>query len=415
MFSFMIVLLIAESPQESAKLETTEVELLALEPGSSRHPELDPLGTHLLFRQPDGAFVQIRAADGIRRELPFGSDARAATHAADGKSIWWVDSASQLHRYDLSADQNQALLSLHTDADVRGLHASSDGAHVSWWDSDSRGGIVATDTAASCFELDHLDRVSFGSGHGPKIGFDRNGQHALFYRSPRRAARRGDTEDGGLQLLDLETGEIRARWPVYVTDRSPGFANAWDGIVYGRREPEYQVVACELETLQERILDPRARRGHFLDLFASRDGRWVAEWDFEKRSVRVFDLSGEVANRGASPPARWTGRHRVPRVPRGSADRAAHIRARRTRHSTLGPGPGHPAGSGIPRGVSVHHGPGSAAGTAVGRAGTGDRWRRSPVLSSGSVEGARKPRPVSTTLSTRLSVRRTIRSVRAMS
>mgnify|MGYP001615640359 FL=1 len=80
---------------------------------------------------------------------------------------------------------------------------------------------------------------------------------------------------------------------VYVSYRSPAYALADGGLYYGtRKDGPYEIHRWDFSKHTDAVADPAARNIHFIDLFGSIKGRFVAEGDFEeqKDGIRIYDI-----------------------------------------------------------------------------------------------------------------------------
>ncbi|MHC5010566.1 MAG: WD40 repeat domain-containing protein [Planctomycetota bacterium] len=266
---------------------------------------------------PDGAWAGAVLTDGRAQiiELATGDvvdtdDAREVRHtlafAADGSHAWIGLDDGRVRRLDLGTrDVADAITIVPVDLGVNrprppidGLEVARDG-RVAW--SSRRagiGGVWDSDTKRPVISFRHVAAPQFGAATGPLVRFADGGRAVLVHIREDTGELRVVGRFGSTVLVDLETGRPRSSLPVYVTNETYGVVEAHAGLYYGTREHgSYQIRRFGFGDAKDTVLDPDARNVHFIDLFASPSGRWLAEGDFEDDGAKVYDLEGSLPPR----------------------------------------------------------------------------------------------------------------------
>ncbi|MBL8857804.1 MAG: hypothetical protein JNL28_04770 [Planctomycetes bacterium] len=231
---------------------------------------------------------------GARIALPAGGPWIAAAFAPKGEALWLAQASGAVREFVLPQFEPRRTLEIGPHAQLHDLLLSDDGRGLAWSDRVQRtAGVVEIESGRATANFTNVAHAHIGSHDVTRIAFADAGEHVLVYLEPAREAGElsviGHSEPG-LVLWSIAAQRSTAVLAAYVVDQTPGYALARGGIVYATRLGasvwEWRVYDTARGT--ERTLPLKPRGGHFIDLFASPSGRFVAEWDFEERSEGVL-------------------------------------------------------------------------------------------------------------------------------
>lgn len=154
---------------------------------------------------------------------------------------------------------------------------------LAWWTAGSKGGVLDLASARQRIEppLDLGVHLQW-----PSIEFTADGRHVCW--------RQHRDDNGGSEAIvvqNLATGRRVAHLPIYSTMRS-GLLVAGNLVVHAVRTDTtvWHLEAFDTTTRTSRRLDANLRGGHFVDLAASADGRFLVEGDFEEAGIGRYRL-----------------------------------------------------------------------------------------------------------------------------
>ena len=161
---------------------------------------------------------------------------------------------------------------------------------LAWWTADSKGGVLDLASARQRIEppLDVYVHLQW-----PSIEFSADGRHVCWrQRSNRQEAAHH------IVVQSLATGTKVARLPVYSTMRS-GLLVVGNQVVHAVRADTavWYLETFDTTTGTSRRLDANLRGGHFVDLVASANGRFLVEGDFEEPGVARYRLDTDEPSR----------------------------------------------------------------------------------------------------------------------
>lgn len=98
----------------------------------------------------------------------------------------------------------------------------------------------------------------------------------------------------GLIVWDIRKQDTATILGLYVPEKSPGYAFAKGRVYYATRTANgnEQIRYWDPMSKEDLVFDPNPRSIHFIDLFVSKNGRFLAEGDSEDKGVRIYDLEG---------------------------------------------------------------------------------------------------------------------------
>lgn len=243
----------------------------------------------------DGRFLAVRVADGTLKlydlsTKPPGSirppkiGEISAAFTADGRGVWLGTTSGRAWLFNLPNADAARSVRRATGLRLEQVVLSPDGGMLGWYDRKARvAGFFDLRTQQPITSWKDVTWGGFGRQH---VAFTPDGRRFVFHADGDRGFL-----SGRLVLWNIAERKAEASLDVYVTDRTPGYAFAGGALYYGTRESgPYQIRRWDLASGRETVIDPNARNLHFIDLFASPSGRYLAEGDFEDEGVRIYDL-----------------------------------------------------------------------------------------------------------------------------
>ncbi len=217
-------------------------------------------------------------------DLPY--DHISITFGVDDKEILIGGQAGGLFRYDLSSQRQLGERIQVTHNSLDEIILSPDGQMLGWYDAEINvTGLFDLRNQKELSQWRNIQPRHFLSEPSKHIEFTPDGKRILFYIED------GLCDFGCLAVWNISEGRIEAMFDVYVLDSSIGYAFVNNAIYYGTRSSgPYQIRRYDLIARTDTIIDSNARNIHFIDLFPSRGGNFVAEWDFEERGVRIYNI-----------------------------------------------------------------------------------------------------------------------------
>ncbi len=156
---------------------------------------------------------------------------------------------------------------------------------LAWWTANSRGGVL--DLATGKQRIEPALEVSICMSW-PSMEFTADGLHVCW----RQRSNRPEAAQY-IVVQSLATGAEVARLPVYATMRS-GLLVVGNQVVHSVRAGTavWHLDAFDTTNGTTRRLDANLRGGHFVDLAAAANGRFLVEGDFEEPGVARYCLDG---------------------------------------------------------------------------------------------------------------------------
>lgn len=269
---------------------------VSLSPQSPDQPKPPPVAPFAAFDVPTGHVATSRddaAAAIVSMATAHRIDARKRTVEA-------LPEAGNVASVALGASGAEYALGLR---DGRIVHVAANGtrrefrvdpkAHVlgltwhsgslAWWTANSRGGVLDLVTGQQRIEPPLDVRVHL---QWPSIEFSADGRHVCWRQRSQHPKAAHYTI-----VQNLASGTKVARLPNCSTMRS-GLLVAGNLVVHAVRTDTtvWHLEAFDTTTGTSRRLDDNLRGGHFVDLAASADGRFLVEGDFEEAGIGRYRL-----------------------------------------------------------------------------------------------------------------------------
>ena len=209
--------------------------------------------------------------------------ARGLAFSPDGGALWVGTVDGRIVRCPLAGDGgggSAPRVDPVAEAEVTALAFSPDGTLLAWHAARTdTAGLLDVESGATVARFDDVRGPAFGHAPEPPLAFTPDGSHLVV------------GQGRGYVLWNVATGAVDARVDPYVTEETNGFAFAAGGLYFARRAGGVSIRRMDLASFEVDTLDPDARSIHFVDLFASPSGAWLAEGDFEDRGAVVYELA----------------------------------------------------------------------------------------------------------------------------
>jgi len=157
---------------------------------------------------------------------------------------------------------------------------------LAWWTADSKGGVL--DLASARQRIDPPLDVHVHL-QWPSIEFSADGRHVCWRQ-------RSNNQEAAHYLVvqSLAQGTKVGRLPGYATMRG-GLLMVGNQVVHAVRADTavWYLEAFDITTRTSRRLDAKLRGGHFVDLAASANGRFLVEGDSEEPGIGRYRLDTE--------------------------------------------------------------------------------------------------------------------------
>jgi len=206
----------------------------------------------------------------------------SAVFSNDGQKVFIGNDKGELWQFYLAGSTKERFI-VTSGGQLDELVLSPDNRYLGWYDRGKK--------EVGLFDLQNKEAIASWENIGffgaIWIDFSSNGKYFLF---PENIPGDGFQFDA-LNIWDIEKGGSAANLGLYVQNASSGYAIIGDQIFYGTREIDgEQIRIWDAITREDTVFDPDPRYTHFIDLFASPSGRYIAEGDREKKGIRIYDL-----------------------------------------------------------------------------------------------------------------------------